>query len=520
MRPAVAHRGLGQHELPLTCRFDQPIVYWTNFPPRELISTLRFQLARGEAEALTVLLQALGSDDIDWVHRAVKVLGDLGDERAVEPVIATVDRYATLMQGTYEETLETRQPCNPGDLVLSGVQALGKLADARAVPVLITVLDKHDLIVSAAAARALGDVSDPRAVAPLVARLGRVLAERSTVAQHCDIAVESITKALGAIGHPEAVTPLLGLLDHFRPKEIIWVADTLAAIGSAYHPQATEQLSRLLLGNDPRLARQASMWQEEGRARIAIGAALGKLGDRRYVEPLIDALNRKDDATVCAAALALGQLGDLHAVDPLIVVLRGHRNTTVRGYVAQALGRLGDPRAMESLIGALTGVDKQKENDFFRNDLAAALGELGDRRAVLALVTALVESPGESPATVMDALGRLGDPRAVQPLIVYLKRGDRYHGAHAADALGRIGGTAAGAALLTSIRSQPRLRQSTVRALETMLRTNNPPLNTELLHEICELPESLEVQPWTFDDSTLTLSVSPIKTLAATEIDR
>ena len=107
-------------EQPRLRRFDQRIYYWTNFPPRELVRWLRFRIDRGDPDALAVPLEALESDDIDWVHRAVRVLGELGDARAVEPLIATVERHARSVQGAYTMTQDTRQPCNPGDVVFSG----------------------------------------------------------------------------------------------------------------------------------------------------------------------------------------------------------------------------------------------------------------------------------------------------------------------------------------------------------------------------------------------------------------
>jgi HEAT repeat protein len=493
-------------------QFGQPIYYWTNFPPHELIVSLRFRIDRGEQEALTVPLEALENDDIDWVHRAVRVLGKIGDARAVEPLIATVDRHAKSVQGTYKMTQDTRQPCNPGDVVFSGVQALGKLADTRAVPVLITVLGEPDFIISAAAARALGDLGDPRAAEPLVAGLGRALSQRRTATRDSDIAVKAMINALGKIGDSAAVEPLLGMLDHAKPRVIIWVAEALGKIGDV---RAAERLSSLLLGNAPWLAGERG--PVTGRsALMTVAAALGRLGDSRLVEPLIDALDRQYDVDVRASALVLGRLGDRRAVEPLIAVLRGPRDTEVRGEAATALGRLGDSRAVDPLIDALTGERHQSKDDLLRDEIVTALGALGDRRAVAPLVTVL----DESPRNVMAALGDLGDPRAVPPLITYLNGDNLYDRADAAKALGRIGGPESGAALLESIHTDPRLRDSTVPALENTLRNNDRTPNAEVLEKILELPDNLDVPPWTFDDPTSTVTLGSLKDLAAAELNR
>ena len=54
------------------------------------------------------------------------------------------------------------------------------------------------------------------------------------------------------------------------------------------------------------------------RKRRAAAEALGQLGDKRAVEPLIAALQDDVENVRQAAAEALGQLGDERAVEPLI----------------------------------------------------------------------------------------------------------------------------------------------------------------------------------------------------------
>ncbi|RMF83541.1 MAG: NACHT domain-containing protein, partial [Nitrospirae bacterium] len=80
--------------------------------------------------------------------------------------------------------------------------------------------------------------------------------------------------------------------------------------------------------------------------------ALGKLGDPRAVEPLLQALGDESRGVRRAAAEALGKLGDPRAVEPLLQAL-GDRYSDVRLAAAEALGKLGDPRAVEPLLQAL-----------------------------------------------------------------------------------------------------------------------------------------------------------------------
>ena len=76
--------------------------------------------------------------------------------------------------------------------------------------------------------------------------------------------------------------------------------------------------------------------------------ALGKIGDRRAVEPLIKALEDENEFVRFDAAKALGDIGDKRAVEPLIEMLKDkHRG--VGSQASEALGNIGDKRAVEPL---------------------------------------------------------------------------------------------------------------------------------------------------------------------------
>jgi hypothetical protein len=82
--------------------------------------------------------------------------------------------------------------------------------------------------------------------------------------------------------------------------------------------------------------------------RRIIVEILGKIGDLRAVDPLIEALHDPDMGVQCSAANSLGKLRDNRAVDVLISKLDS-KNESVRHAVADALGNIRDPRAGEAL---------------------------------------------------------------------------------------------------------------------------------------------------------------------------
>jgi len=183
-----------------------------------------------------------------------------------------------------------------------------------------------------------------------------------------------------------------------------------------------------------------SLGDKDSRVREAAANALGRMGDRRAVDPLVNALGDPLDGVRDAAAVALKNLNeplgeriyeslkgskkaweelarknDPRAVVPLVKAL-GAWDMTVRANAAWTLRKLGDPRAVEPLIKALGD-----RSPIVRGAAASALSEVGDRRAVDPMVISL----GDTDETVREAaawtLGKLKDPRAVEPLILALK---------------------------------------------------------------------------------------------------
>jgi HEAT repeat protein len=130
--------------------------------------------------------------------------------------------------------------------------------------------------------------------------------------------------------------------------------------------------------------------------------ALGKIGDPKAVDPLINALKDEDEYVRKNAAGALGKIGDPKAVDPLINALKDD-DIGVRWRVVEALGKLGDPKAVDPLTNAL-----KDENKYMRQGAAEALGKIGDPKAVDALINALKDEEWFMRHRAAEALGKIG----------------------------------------------------------------------------------------------------------------
>jgi HEAT repeat protein len=312
-------------------------------------------------------------------------------------------------------------------------------------------------------------------------------------------------------------------------KESVWRNAPLGLVSlvcdlTTHRQEAIRRRAVLALGNAKAsdivlstLDKAVSDTRHSVRRNAAV--SLGKIGDRRAVEPLCAALEDSNERVQRKAAEVLGRLGDARAIVPLIGAL-GDRDDSVRQAAAEALGRLGDPQALEPLAGALT--------DFYRDVRCAvvtALGELGDKRAVQPLTKALNDidtdvrqrarqaltmlgappddrttpvsnqhiedalpalaevsipvgetaveacSPPSAPrdariaSAVTEVLGKIGDGRAIEPLISTLSESDRSIFQGAVEALERFGEPAIESLLETLKSDDLEMRLGVTRAL-------------------------------------------------------
>jgi HEAT repeat protein len=136
-----------------------------------------------------------------------------------------------------------------------------------------------------------------------------------------------------------------------------------------------------------------------------------------------------------SACEALGKLGDRRAVNVLLDMAEHDANGTTRGSACEALGKLGDRRA----VNVLLHMAEHDADGGMRVRAVEALGKLGDRRAVVVLLR-IAESNASTRASAVEALGTLGDPCAVQGLLrIAQNDADHYTRWCAFEAMGKMG---------------------------------------------------------------------------------
>jgi|GEM_PF-1038659 len=161
------------------------------------------------------LIKAVGyQKDRDLARTAVAALGEVGDPRAVPALLGAlrtedlwwdaIDALGMLGAAVLEPVLSLLKDEDSG-LRLAAVKILNEIGDTRAIEPLLTVLRNDDSdLVRWDTVRTLGKLQDPRTVGPLIDALDDDDHEvRSAAAE-----------ALGALGDRQAVEPLIEVLEN------------------------------------------------------------------------------------------------------------------------------------------------------------------------------------------------------------------------------------------------------------------------------------------------------------------
>jgi len=330
------------------------------------------------------LEQRTNEEKIPSVVKAALTLGQLGDARAVEPLIR-----ARTDGGSYDEVYE------------AVTMALGQLRDKRATAAVLRGLrSTHRCRIIAI--QALGQIGDLESVPLLV----ECLDEPNLGG------VEDAIQALSRFPAAQALPLLLPYLEDKRGNIYEGIAQVLGNLGDR---RAVEPLCASLRNNF------LSKWH----LPLAANTALGRLGDKRAVPFLIAQLADPGTNTRMTAAKALASLGettwqecikgddgdidrlcatgDQRVISAVIRTL-GSPDAKMRQQCAQRVAGLGEPQWQQWVKG--------ESDDWIR------LGRSGEPRALEPLIEALHESHLHSDVVAEAARGlaELGDPAAI-PLL-------------------------------------------------------------------------------------------------------
>ncbi|MGZ3584285.1 MAG: HEAT repeat domain-containing protein, partial [Ktedonobacterales bacterium] len=361
-------------------------------------------------------------------------LGQIGDPRAVAPLVATLDGGGGNFRLTYAELDESGAVT--GTFMTGGVvaKALGKLGEPG-LQVLLTMLHDHadDEYVGQPVAYRLGELGDRRAIPALIAALrsdvyevhasgAQALASfgNDALVVLLDIlhagsstwggSLQPLVYAFLRIGE-SAIEPLIELLHMSDDKDVRLVAVEALGDISARREPLEESLWAAL-----RQGLRSVLGDTDADVRLEAALRLGNLGDASGLAILLEMLASADAIGARRAMYALENIG-AEAVEPLLAVLADtSRTQQARVRAVEALTRIGDTRAIPGLLAALKDDDRQ-----VRMAAEKALGELKAQDAIEPLREVLKEGGAEVGAeeqlNVLIALAQLGDTSVIPALL-------------------------------------------------------------------------------------------------------
>lgn len=347
-------------------------------------------------------------------------------------------------------------------------RALGRIASPEAVAALAGALrDGRELLeVRVTVAEALGVIRDPRAASVLAETLGN---EREFV--NVRTAVASV---LGRTGAPGAIEPLLGSLRHRNARFREVAARALNQLGwqpgpdetGAAHAVASRDWDRCLDLGEPAAAPLISLLGQTDLDLARIAAALLAQIGSPAVPALVQALSDGQIPHTFVTRI-LTRIGDPESVEPLLAAgMAPSSPAGLRWEAAEAVRSMG-PAAIEPLGQALLAPQRPVREEAARilsamgwtpgDDAASAAfwAARGDWErcvaigapAVRPLLLILEEDRAEQRENAARALGRIGDPLAIDGLAARLADEDYAVTRAAGEALVEIGEAAAGAVI-------------------------------------------------------------------------
>ena len=381
------------------------------------VSELMTKLGNGEA-VVERLQQAMQHKDTAIQKEAVRYLGAMRNPELI-PIFegALVSETKNDPEVAYRAIVALEQSVG-----VVGVGSPNRYA--AIVPGLQLALRHNSAQVRMHAAKLLGSLQTETAVPDLV----RLLADPNSYVK--DTAID----ALNRIGAP-AVAPLLEVLDtgarNLIPDEDIGFATEYRYIASAYIDSLW--MKKYRIGTLSAAIQALGLLKMEDGVKPLIDElenedlqdeALAALVEMRGVAvlPMIDALRNGTDEIRVKVADALGQIGDRRAIVPLVEALDTDPYKEVKALAAVGLGNMRARGENNRVVVALT--DALSYDDTTATNAAEALGKIdvstGDAVQKLVLI-ALEKNMRETlRIAALTALWRLKPQEATQPMLLLM----------------------------------------------------------------------------------------------------
>lgn len=451
-------------------------------------------LIRSRQDVVPAVLELLEHEDSDIRTYAALALGQIGDLRATDPLLAHLDdsdanvRYHAIEAigrlGARDAAPRLCALAEAADeyLAFAALDALGELREPSVADRILPLLDNRSL--SAAASAALGRLADEDVAPALAERLNQVgsdalalagaLAElhrrlerasgageivadaarasvstagvralADSIPYASDAELQAVITVLGWLdfdGIPQLLAPLL---EHPGMRQATATALVrhraagvpvlLAALGSE-DVQTRKTAARGLaeIGSPTAVPALLPLLEDSSELAIAVAGALGAIGDRSAFEPLLAQLDNRDAAVRQACIAAVHSIGHPDTRERVRALL-SHPSPRVRESAVRIAGYFGYPEALPVLLDLCADPQEQ-----VRRAAVEHVAYFEDARVLPALARAL-EDTGAVRAAAARALAHAEREPALEQVRRALDDADlwvRYHAARSAAALG------------------------------------------------------------------------------------
>lgn len=333
---------------------------------------------------------------------------------------------------------------------------------------------------------------------------------------------ESAAKALGELGKEEAVIPLIVAMDDWNIDVRTAAIEALGQIGDA---RAVDPLARairekslqkkalmsLIQIGRPSIKSLAELLPESPReVKLQMINAMGRIGGKSAIEPLVNCLRERDRELQDAAAVALVHIG--HTALPALRSLLADRRKAVRGAAIKIMATMNDVAIIDDFLPLLKDEnyhirqlvvnvlddlgwhpDTSKEGSSYwiikknwvqRDDRETALinglsedlpeirlaavrelEKLNSEKAVAALKQALTDPDRHVRFAVIEALGNSGHSSAIDSLIHVITQGDPELAERAAKSIQKFGNSITNQIIRLSLNFNPLVRKLSAEVL-------------------------------------------------------
>ena len=405
--------------------------------------------ARGDAQAVPLLITALKDSDPEVVASAALALGKVPTPAAVQALGELRVVAGAAMQSTVNDAcLQAAQTllkqgeraaaariydCFLGEarnksLRVAGLQGLVAARPSAAEKLILEALGGADAYLCNAAARLVGDLPGPRLPQAILEALPKLpvegqIALLETVREHKDTSARAAVLAM--LASPNERVRLAGLetMSAIGSAEDVGLLARAAAAGQGVENGAARVSLIGLRGPGVDEAILAAAAQAEVPVRVELLRSLAARSARTTAPAVARFVADPNEKVRAAALVAVGLLGDEQQIGSLVPVLISSPRAAERAAAASALESIAGRVREKAADGLIAGLRESKPAS--RSELLRLLGTAGGSKALEAVRTESRATDPQVKEAALRALADWSDAGAAPDLLAILRATDQ-----------------------------------------------------------------------------------------------